>query len=113
MVIIAKLNQNWNGYRKKPLHNREDITLEELLKHLRIEEDTRSRDSKDKYDSSKVNVVEASRFSKNFKVKNDKKFKNSGNKSGNGPQHFLKITSSVAKKAITKINADPRRKKKK
>ena len=42
-----------------------------------IEEDTRSRESKDKHDSTKVNVVEASKFSKNFKVKNDKKFKKS------------------------------------
>ena len=48
-----------------------------MQKHLVIEEETRSRESKDKHDYTKVNVVEASKFSKNFKVKNDKKFKKS------------------------------------
>ena len=45
-AIIAKLPQSWNSYRKKLLHRRDDITLEELQKHLRIEEETRSRDPK-------------------------------------------------------------------
>ena len=49
-AIIAKLPQSWNDYSK------ENITLEELQKHLVIEEKTRSRESKDKYDSTKVNV---------------------------------------------------------
>ncbi|XP_024029982.1 uncharacterized protein LOC112094102 [Morus notabilis] len=84
-AIIAKLSQSWNGYRKKLLHRRDDISLEELQKHLRIEEETKSRDSKNKnVDSSKVKVAEASKFSKNFKVNNDKKFK----KSGNGQKKF-------------------------
>ncbi|EXB75595.1 Retrovirus-related Pol polyprotein from transposon TNT 1-94 [Morus notabilis] len=84
-AIIAKLPQSWNGYRKKLLHRRDDITLEELQKHLRIKEDTKFRDSKSKnVDSSKVNVAEASKFSKNFKVNNDKKFK----KPGNGQKKF-------------------------
>ncbi|KAH9717746.1 hypothetical protein KPL71_021946 [Citrus sinensis] len=76
-AIIAKLPQSWNDYRKKLLHSKENITLEELQKHMVIEEETRSRESKDRHDSTKVNVVEASKFSKNFKVKNDKKFKKS------------------------------------
>ncbi|XP_024022075.1 disease resistance protein RPP5-like [Morus notabilis] len=84
-AIIAKLHQSWNGYRKKLLHRRDDITLEQLQKHLRIEEETKSCDSKNKnVDSSKVNVAEASKFSKNFKVNNDKKFK----KAGNGQKKF-------------------------
>ena len=75
-AIIAKLPQSWNSYRKKLLHRRDDITLEELQKHLRIEEETRSRDPKNNsHDSSKVNVAEASKFKKNFKVNNDSKFK--------------------------------------
>ena len=61
---------------KQLLHTKDDITLEELQKHLRIEEKTSSRDTKkNSHDSSKVNVVEANKFHKNFKVKNDKKFK--------------------------------------
>lgn len=79
-AVIAKLPQSWNDYRKKLLHRRDDITLEELQKHLRIEEETRSRDHKSNpQDSSKVNVAEANKFQKNFKVNNDKKFKKSGN----------------------------------
>ncbi|KAH9765249.1 hypothetical protein KPL70_001801 [Citrus sinensis] len=87
-AIIAKLPQSWNDYRKKLLHSKENITLEELQKHLVIEEETRSRESKDKHDSTKVNVVEVSKFSKNFKVKNDKKFKKSSTQNFSGNCFF-------------------------
>ena len=85
-AIIAKLPSSWNDYRKKLMHRRDDISLEELQKHLRIEEETRSRDQKNIcQNSSKVNIVEGSKFKKNFKVNKNKKFKKSGNnqKSGN------------------------------
>ncbi|KAK0586627.1 hypothetical protein LWI29_009886 [Acer saccharum] len=79
-AIITKLPSSWNDYRKKLLHRRDDISLEELQKHLRIEEETRSRDQKNiSQNSSKVNIVEGSTFKKNFKVNNNKKFKKSGN----------------------------------
>ena len=79
-AIITKLPSSWNDYRKKLLHRRDDISLEELQKHLRIEEETRSRDQKNiSQNSSKVNIVEGSKFKKNFKVNNNKKFKKSGN----------------------------------
>ena len=87
-AIIAKLPQSWNYYRKKFLHSRENITLEELQRYLVIEEEPRSRESKDKHDSTKVNVVEASKFSKNFKVKNDKKFKKSSTQKFSGNYFF-------------------------
>ena len=84
-AIIAKLPKSWNGYRKKLLDRRDGIFLEELVKHLRIEEETKSRDPKGKVvDSSKVSVAEASKFQNNFKVNNNKKFK----KSDNGQQNF-------------------------
>ena len=74
-VIIAKLPQSWNGYKKKLLHTKDNLTLEELQKHLRIKEETRSCDTNNNsHDSSKVNAIEASKFQKNFKVKGDKKF---------------------------------------
>ena len=85
-AIIAKLPQSWNGYRKKLLHRRYDISLKELLKNLRIDEETKLRDPKGKVvDSSKVNFTETSKFQKNFKVNNNKKFK----KFGNGQQKFF------------------------
>ncbi|KAK0588950.1 hypothetical protein LWI29_007634 [Acer saccharum] len=79
-AIITKLPSSWNDYRKKLLHRKDDISLEELQKHLRIEEETRSRDQKNiSQNSSKVNIVEGSKFKKNFKVNNNKKFKKYGN----------------------------------
>lgn len=38
--IIAKLPPSWNGYRKKLLHTSEEFTLDQIQKHLRIEEET-------------------------------------------------------------------------
>ena len=59
-AIIAKLPPSWRGYRKKILHRNEEISLEEILKHLRIEEESRSRDLNDEKsngETSKANVV--------------------------------------------------------
>ena len=39
--IIAKLPPSWNGYMKKLLHTTETFSLEQIQKHLRIEEETR------------------------------------------------------------------------
>jgi len=43
-AIIAKLPPSWNNYRKKLLHMTEDLTLEQIGKHLRIEIESRIRD---------------------------------------------------------------------
>ncbi|XP_072054921.1 uncharacterized protein [Arachis hypogaea] len=40
-AIISKLPSSWNGYRKKLLHLGEDFTIEKLLRHIRIEEETK------------------------------------------------------------------------
>lgn len=45
-AIIAKLPPSWNGYRKRISHNSEVFSLEQIHKHLRIEEESRSRDKK-------------------------------------------------------------------
>ncbi|KAG6524223.1 hypothetical protein ZIOFF_014116 [Zingiber officinale] len=39
-AVIAKLPTTWNGYRKKLLHTSEDFTIDQLIKHIRIEEET-------------------------------------------------------------------------
>lgn len=85
-AIIAKLPPSWNDCRKKLLHRKDDISLEELQKHLRIEEETRSRDQTNvSNNSTKVNFVEGKKYHKNFKP-NGKKFKknNSNKKQSNG-----------------------------
>ena len=54
-AVIAKLPSSWKGYRKKILHDSKDITLEQIQKHLRIEEESRMRDkSKNSFDNTKA-----------------------------------------------------------
>ncbi|XP_020247984.1 uncharacterized protein LOC109825547 [Asparagus officinalis] len=58
-AIIAKLPSTWKDYSKKLLHKTEDISLEQLQKNLRIEEESRIRDSKNSVQSDcKVHTVE-------------------------------------------------------
>ena len=38
-TIIVKLPSSWNGYKKKLLHRSEDYSLEQFMKHLRIDEE--------------------------------------------------------------------------
>ena len=90
-AIIAKLPPTWNGYRKKLLHNSEDYSLEQLQKHLRIEEESRVRDKLEKGNlgtTSKANAVS--------KPKKSNK-KNSENKLGPKKDQD-KFKSSQAKK---------------
>ncbi|PKI78962.1 hypothetical protein CRG98_000603 [Punica granatum] len=54
-AIISKLPSSWNDYRKKLLHMAEDFTVEKILRHLRIEEETRKRDAVYLPQGSKVN----------------------------------------------------------
>ncbi|XP_040956095.1 uncharacterized protein [Gossypium hirsutum] len=62
-AIISKLPSSWNNYQKKLLHMVEDFTMEKILRHLRIEEETWKCDAillKKKQDAttSKANMVE-------------------------------------------------------
>ena len=45
--IIEKLPPSWKEFKKSLKHKMEDLTLEELAKHLRLEEETRRQESKD------------------------------------------------------------------
>ncbi|XP_062075176.1 uncharacterized protein LOC133779203 [Humulus lupulus] len=59
-AIIAKLPPSWRDYRKKMLHRNEEISLEEIRQHLRIEQESRSRDFNDEKSNgvtSKANAV--------------------------------------------------------
>ncbi|XP_073291587.1 uncharacterized protein [Primulina huaijiensis] len=46
-AIITKLPHSWNGYKKKLKHDESKHTLESLMRHLRIEEDSRKRENFD------------------------------------------------------------------
>ncbi|PKI50647.1 hypothetical protein CRG98_028959 [Punica granatum] len=54
-AIISKLPSSWNDYRKKLLHMAKDFTMEKILRHLRIEEETRKRNAVYLPQCSKVN----------------------------------------------------------
>ena len=78
--IIAKLPPSWNGYVKKLLHTAETFSLEQIQKHLRIEEETRLRANKFSNESTtKVNFVEGKQ-----KTGGGNKRKFSETNSGNG-----------------------------
>ncbi|KAI9156320.1 hypothetical protein LWI28_004333 [Acer negundo] len=91
-AIIAKLPQSWKGYRKMILHKYEEMSLEDIQKHLRIEEESRSRDKNDDYyaSHSKANAVNKPNHSNKHKEKflghkkDHGKFKKSQNNKKNG-----------------------------
>jgi len=56
-AIIAKLPSSWKDYGKMPMHRSKDITLEQIQKYLRIEEESCLCDNYALY-NSKENVVE-------------------------------------------------------
>lgn len=77
-AIIAKLPQSWHNYRKKLMHTTEDFNLEQIQKHLKIEEETRSREKNlIGASTSKVNHVESG------KTQNKKRKAYSDSHSGN------------------------------
>nr|KAJ0204881.1 hypothetical protein LSAT_V11C500270260 [Lactuca sativa] len=51
-AIIAKLPPSWKDFSKIMMHKSEDYSLDDLMKHLHIEEETRTRDKHGKFGSS-------------------------------------------------------------
>lgn len=45
-AIMTKLPSTWNDYRKKLLYTSKDFTIEQLLKHIQIEEEIRIYEKK-------------------------------------------------------------------
>ncbi|PPR97039.1 hypothetical protein GOBAR_AA23627 [Gossypium barbadense] len=68
-AIILKFPSSWNNYQKKLLHMENDFTVEKILRHLRIGEETWKRDTVYLPQSSKVNHVSESKNSRNGKLK--------------------------------------------
>ncbi|XP_073314695.1 uncharacterized protein [Primulina huaijiensis] len=71
-AIIAKLPSTWKSYRKKILHSSENFSLEQIQKHLRIEEESMTRDkNENSYEgTSKANVIkQPTQFNSNNKWK--------------------------------------------
>ncbi|KAJ9561022.1 hypothetical protein OSB04_006182 [Centaurea solstitialis] len=57
-AVVDKLPPSWKDFSKRMMHKSEDYSLDDLLKHLRIEEETRNRDKKGKAQAN-VHSVQA------------------------------------------------------
>uniref|UniRef100_A0A2N9I6E8 CCHC-type domain-containing protein n=1 Tax=Fagus sylvatica TaxID=28930 RepID=A0A2N9I6E8_FAGSY len=95
-AIIAKLPPSWNNYRKKLMHMVEELTLEQIGTHLRIEEESRIREgtnSVSKVNEGTVNYVQnggigSSKIHKNFRPNKRIVKKNNSNKDKKGRACF-------------------------
>ena len=90
--IIAKLPPSLNDYRKKLLHTSEDFNLEQIQKHLRIEEETRIRDKKhNEASSSKVNHVSESQKGKRGQKRKSNDDQNTPNNNKKGKRNLSDV----------------------
>jgi hypothetical protein len=73
IVLIEKLPPSWKDFRNQLMHKKKDLTLEELVGHLKIEEENRIKDKGQSVfsGSAKANLVEPKphAYSEKFKGK--------------------------------------------
>ncbi|GKA47246.1 hypothetical protein Tco_0740129, partial [Tanacetum coccineum] len=69
-AIVSKLPPSWNDISNKLIDKKDDYSLYDLLKHLRIEEEARNRD-KQVNNGSTVHHVQVGNSSKRVKSRND------------------------------------------
>nr|GEY47464.1 hypothetical protein [Tanacetum cinerariifolium] len=94
-AIITKLPSSWHNYRKKLMHTSEDFTLDQIQKHLRIEEETRIREKNlNGASSSKVNYVDSGKNNKG----NNKKRKGTWNSSKDNKKDKKPLSENLNKK---------------
>lgn len=97
-VLICKLPESWTDYRNKLKHKKRDLTLEELVSHLKIEETNRLKDKNTSPNelSVKANLVESSGVKENrFSNKKNQKKSNVPNKK---PATHFKKPGKIQKK---------------
>ncbi|GJU81401.1 retrovirus-related pol polyprotein from transposon TNT 1-94 [Tanacetum coccineum] len=94
-AIITKFPSSWHNYKKKLMHTSDDFTLDQIQKHLRIEEETRVREKNlNGASSSKVNYVDSRKNNKG----NDKKRKGTWNSSKNNKKDKKPLSEVVCYK---------------
>ncbi|GKC18073.1 retrovirus-related pol polyprotein from transposon TNT 1-94 [Tanacetum coccineum] len=98
-AIITKLPSSWHNYRKKLMHTSEDFTLDQIQKHLQIEEETRICEKNlNGASSSKVNYVDSRKNNKG----NDKKKKGTWNSSKDNKKDKKPLSEVVCYKCDEK-----------
>nr|GFB29875.1 hypothetical protein [Tanacetum cinerariifolium] len=97
-AIITKLPSAWHNYRKKLMHTSEDFTLDQIQKHLQIEEKTRIREKNmNGASSSKVNYVDSGKNNKG----NNKKRKGTWNSSKDNKKDKKPLSEELHMASVT------------
>ncbi|GKC48057.1 copia-like retrotransposon [Tanacetum coccineum] len=103
--IVSKLPSSWNDILKKLINKKDDYSLDDLLKHLRIEEEARNRDKRVNHGSTVHDVQvgnSSKRGSRNGATKfnlgvNRDKFKKTGASKRTGKCHVCVDTDHYAR----------------
>ncbi|CAL8115947.1 unnamed protein product [Prunus armeniaca] len=90
--LIEKLPESWKDYKNNMKHKRKQMSLEDLIVHIRIEEKNCMQDKviKAKEISSKANAIEG----KSSKHYNKSKFSNAKHDNRSQPKHENKFRST-------------------
>ncbi|GJR58700.1 hypothetical protein Tco_1500862 [Tanacetum coccineum] len=100
-AIITNLPSSCHNYRKKLMHTSEDFTLDQIQKHLRIEDETRIREKNlNGASSSKVNYVDSGKNNKG----NDKKRKGTWNSSKDNKKDKKPLSEELHMASVTTTN---------
>ncbi|GJZ32982.1 retrovirus-related pol polyprotein from transposon TNT 1-94 [Tanacetum coccineum] len=97
-AIIEKLPPSWVEFKNYLKHKRKEMSVEDLVVRLRIEEDNKLA-QKDTYtpDSAKANMVEHAGSSSRFNSKGNKKDKKKNDKKGKGKSEYLAPKAGIVK----------------
>ena len=102
-TIIEKLPPNWKDFKNYLKHKRKEMSIEDLIIRLRIEEDNRGSEKKEAHNPSeaKANFMEHGQCSKFKKANNKRKGTKLGPKGGvSKKQKFQGKCSIVGSKVI-------------
>ncbi|GJZ80449.1 pol polyprotein [Tanacetum coccineum] len=96
--VIKKLPPSWVEFKNYLKHKRKEMSVEDLVVRLRIEEDNKLA-QKDTYtpDSAKANMVEHAGSSSRFNSKGNKKDKKKNDKKGKGKSEYLAPKAGIVK----------------
>jgi hypothetical protein len=106
--IIDKLPPSWKDFKKSMKHKKEDISLEQLRNHLRLEEEYRKQDDTKSHAHEKVHVVEEENSRKSSKKRNRDFDKSHENHNGNNNKTKKRkgIVIIVENQDTLKVSAD-------
>ncbi|GJW97442.1 retrovirus-related pol polyprotein from transposon TNT 1-94 [Tanacetum coccineum] len=98
MVDSKNLPPSWVEFKNYLKHKRKEMSVEDLVVRLRIEEDNKLA-QKDTYtpDSAKANMVEHAGSSSRFNSKGNKKDKKKNDKKGKGKSEYLAPKAGIVK----------------